>query len=70
MSKSDEILTREEVADYLKLPLRTVDYLTASGQLPYSRVGRRLVRFSRQRLDQWFRSRENVAFNRGESSGE
>lgn len=66
MSK-DEILTRPEVAREYKMPLRTVDYYVATNQIPYSRLGRRLVRFSRKRLDEWFREREGISFNRNPS---
>lgn len=62
-----EFLTRKEVADLFKLPLRTVDYLVSTGQLPYSRLGKRSVRFSRSRLEEHFKSREGVAFHRTSS---
>ena len=50
---NDEILTRNEVAEMLKLPKRTLDYLVATGQIPYSRIGKRSVRFTRSRLMEW-----------------
>jgi len=57
-----EILTREEVANFFKMPIRTVDYLTQTGQIPFSRIGKRSVRFSKQRLEEWFAEREGVEF--------
>jgi len=57
---TDEILTRKEVAEMLKLPRRTLDYLVATGQIPFSRIGKRSVRFSRSRLMQWLGEREGI----------
>lgn len=34
-----DILTRKDVADFFKLPIRTVDYLVSTGQIPFSRIG-------------------------------
>ena len=58
----DEILTRNEVADFLKIPKRTIDYLVSTQQIPFFRVGKRGVRFSRERLMEWSREREGVEF--------
>ena len=57
-------MTRKDVSEEYKLPLRTVDYLVASKQIPFSRIGKRNVRFSRARLEKWFESRENIEFHR------
>lgn len=62
----DEKLTRKEVSKEYKLPLRTVDYLVATNQIPFSRLGKRNVRFSRERLEQWFREREGIEYHCGE----
>jgi excisionase family DNA binding protein len=59
---NDEILTRSEAAELLKLPLRTLDYLVATGQIPFTRIGKRSVRFSRARLMEWFREREGIEY--------
>jgi excisionase family DNA binding protein len=59
-----DYLTRKEVADLLKLPLRTLDYRVASKQIPYSRVSKRNVRFSRSQIDRWFLEREGIEFHR------
>lgn len=58
----DEILTRSETAGMLKIPGRTLDYLVATKQIPYSRIGKRSVRFSRSRLLAWLREREHVEY--------
>jgi len=57
-----EILTRKEVSEFLKIPMRTIDYLVQTDQMPFSRLGKRSVRFSKERLLDWFRKREGVEF--------
>ena len=47
-----KIFTRKEVAAILRLSVRTVDYLVASGQIPHRRIGRS-VRFSESALQRW-----------------
>ncbi len=56
----DEVLTTPEAASLLKIPIRTLQYLVQTSQVPYSRVGKRLLRFSRERLLQWVREQEGV----------
>ncbi len=53
-----EVLTRKEVAQLLKVPLRTIDFWTKTGQIPFSRLGGRTIRFSKERLDAWFLEKE------------
>ncbi|MBC8466721.1 MAG: helix-turn-helix domain-containing protein [Deltaproteobacteria bacterium] len=57
-----EILTRRETAEMLKLPIRTLDYLVGTNQIPFSRLGKRAVRFDKNRLNEWFRDREGVEY--------
>ncbi len=57
-----EILTRKEVSVMFQIPLRTLDYLVGTGQIPFSRIGKRSVRFSSDRLSKWFEEREGVEF--------
>jgi excisionase family DNA binding protein len=57
-----EFLTRAEVSEKLKIPIRTIDYLVATGQIPFSRIGKRSVRFSSTRIEQWFVEREGIEF--------
>ena len=59
---NDEILKRQGAAEFLKTPIGTIDYLVATGQIPYFRVGKRNVRFSRQRLLEWIKEREGIEF--------
>lgn len=61
-TNQDEILTRAEAADLLKLPKRTLDYLVGTGQIPFSRIGKRSVRFTRLRLLEWLKEREGVEY--------
>ncbi len=55
-----EVLTMNEAANLLKVPKRTLQYLVSSQQVPFFRVGRRGVRFSVKRLEEWSREREGV----------
>lgn len=53
---SDEILTIEEVAAYLKAGRRTVYRLAANGQIPAFKLGG-TWRFQRAELDRWIAAR-------------
>ncbi|PQP34448.1 hypothetical protein C6A37_07740 [Desulfobacteraceae bacterium SEEP-SAG9] len=59
---ASDILIRQEVAEIYRLPLKTLDYLVRTGQIPFSRIGKRGVRFSRVRLEQWFQDQEGIAY--------
>ena len=61
-STPNEVMTRSDVAEEFQLPLRTVDYLVSTNQIPYARVGKRSVRFTRSRLMEWLRERENIEY--------
>jgi len=54
--QSDEILTIDEVATYLKASKRTVYRLASSGKLPAFKLGG-TWRFRRGDLDRWIASR-------------
>lgn len=54
--QSDEILTIEEVAAYLKAGRRTVYRLAANGQIPAFKLGG-TWRFRRTELDRWIAAR-------------
>ena len=58
--QSDEILTIDEVAAYLKAGKRTVYRLAASGNLPAFKLGG-TWRFRRGDLNQWIASRTGKA---------
>lgn len=55
-----EILNRKQVSELFQLGLRTVDYLVSTNQIPFSRLGKRSVRFNKDRLLKWFEEREGV----------
>ena len=65
----DEILTRGEAADLLKLPKRTLDYLVGTGQIPFARIGKRSVRFTRTRLLEWLSEREGIEYRLPRAAG-
>jgi excisionase family DNA binding protein len=64
----EKILTRKEAADFLRIKIRTLDYLVATRQIPFSRIGKKILRFRQSRLLQLMDERENIPFSRGESS--
>jgi excisionase family DNA binding protein len=45
-----ELLTQQEVADYLKVSLRTIQYWIRDGYLPAKRIGPRAVRIDYEDL--------------------
>jgi predicted DNA-binding transcriptional regulator AlpA len=60
----DEILNRPDASKFLKTNPRTLDYLVSTGQIPYSRIGKRGVVFLKSRLLEWLREREGIAYHR------
>jgi phage terminase Nu1 subunit (DNA packaging protein) len=62
--ENDKILTRKDLSGILKIPVRTLDYLVATNQIPYSRIGKRAVRFHRDRISTWFAEREGIEYRR------
>jgi len=51
----DEVLTKEELAKFLKVTERTVDRMRDEG-MPYFKIGSS-VRFRKEKILQWFESR-------------
>ena len=51
-AEMQEIMTIEEVAGYLRIPVSTVYRLAQQGRIPASKVGRQW-RFSRRALERW-----------------
>lgn len=56
----NRVLTREEVAELLRVSVDTIDRLVASGSLPSFRVGRN-VRFNEADLEAWVASQKRPA---------
>jgi excisionase family DNA binding protein len=59
-----EIMTRDQAAALLQVPKRTVDYWVGINEIPYSRLGKRCVRFRKSRLLSWMEERENIAYHK------
>jgi excisionase family DNA binding protein len=66
----DEVLKTDEAGQFLQLSERTVEYLVSTNQIPFSRVGKRGVRFLKSRLLEWLKEREGVEYHRSSSSDE
>ncbi len=66
--QSDEILTIDEVAVYLKAGKRTVYRLAASGQVPAFKLGG-TWRFRRGELDRWIANSIDKVTERDGSGG-
>jgi excisionase family DNA binding protein len=54
-----EIMTTQEVAEYLRLAEATVYRLAQSGEIPAVKVGR-AWRFKKTLIDEWFRQEANA----------
>jgi excisionase family DNA binding protein len=71
MAEEPEILTPQEAAEFLRVPLLTVQRQAKAGRLPGRRVGREW-RFSRSVLLEWFAqgpdSHDLELYNRRESN--
>ena len=63
--KTNEILTIEELAVYLKIPKSTLYKLVREGKIPSQKVGRHW-RFSKRSIDQWFENSPNEALTQTE----
>ncbi len=61
-----EILLKKDVSEKYHIPLKTLDYLIATKQIPYSRMYKRNgIRFSSVRLAEWFAAREMAEYHKG-----
>jgi len=57
-----EVDNSKGAAEFLQMDRRTLNYLVATNQIPYSRVGKRMLRFRKTRLLEWLAERENIEF--------
>ena len=64
--ETDELLTYSQVASLLGVRLGTAYSMVARRQIPFVRVGRRLVRFSKRRIEAWIVSRAVEPTSRGD----
>jgi excisionase family DNA binding protein len=73
MADNPEILTPQEAADFLRVPLLTVQRQAKAGRLPGRRIGKEW-RFSRTVLIEWMAAgpdrHDLELFNRRSDSGE
>ena len=53
-AKRDEIMTMDELAEYLKISKSTLYKLAQEGKLPAQKVGRHW-RFHREAVDEWLK---------------
>jgi excisionase family DNA binding protein len=53
MEYNDSIMKGKEVADYLRIPIRTLYKLCQEGKIPAKKVGRHW-RFRKSEIDKWF----------------
>lgn len=60
----NEVLTRKEPAEFLRLPVKTLDYYVATNAVPYSRLGTKNVRFLRSRLIEHLHEVEGKEYHR------
>lgn len=56
-----EIMTTQEVAEYLRLTEATIYKLAQAGEIPAMKVGR-AWRFKRELIDEWFRLQSTCSF--------
>ena len=57
-----DIMNRSEAAQMLRIPGRTLDYMVRRNEIPYIRLGKRALRFSRSRIARWLENRENIEY--------
>ena len=53
MEKTDAIMKPQKVAEYLRIPIRTLYKLCNEGKVPATRVGKHW-RFRKKEIDKWF----------------
>jgi excisionase family DNA binding protein len=51
---------KHELAEYLGLSLSRVHKMVANEELPYYRLGEKLIRFKRDDVDQYLEKRKNL----------
>ena len=59
-----EVLTADEVAEILRLSRRKINQLVAADEIPFVRIGKRRIRFSREAIMKWF-AEQNSKSKRG-----
>jgi len=49
-----KLLNREEAAEFLRVSVRSLDRLASKGEIPYSKIGKKVV-YSQTDLESYFR---------------
>ena len=62
-----QVMTVEEVAEYLRLNEMTVYKLAQEGKIPALKIGR-IWRFRKDLIDEWFRAKACQVFEEPEST--
>ena len=54
----ESLLTKENLAAYLRVSIRTIDTWVCRNKVPYIKVGR-IVRFDKKVIDRWLEEKSN-----------
>tara|TARA_A100000164_G_C21374175_1_gene525520 strand:+ start:300 stop:515 length:216 start_codon:yes stop_codon:yes gene_type:complete len=63
----DKIMKKQEVADYLKMSIPSIDRYMKNEELPYSKIGKS-VRYVREEIDKWL-EQKNPLISVGKALG-
>ena len=56
-TEQEEILTKDEVAEWLKITLKTMDYFVTVKEIPFIRLSQRIIRFRRSDILDWIKQK-------------
>jgi len=54
----EELLTKQEVAEILKVGVKTVDYFISVREIPFVRLRKRCIRFKKSRVEEYLNENE------------
>ena len=57
--RENDLLTAEEVMEWLKVSLVTIRRWTSSGYIPHVRLGMRMVRYRKEDIETWLAKRSS-----------
>jgi len=55
-----EVLTPDDLAEILRVSRRKINQLVAADEIPFVRIGKRRIRFSREAVMKWFREQREA----------
>lgn len=61
----EKLWTIEELAENLKVNKRYIYRLTSRGEIPYTRVGSRYLRFRPSEIERWLHEQDHEPVERG-----